>query len=188
MRALNRDTPLLELIEICERSGNLFEASNVYNIPSNGNAETIFKTGEKPVVVFSRKVSYNGGGVLGYAYRDSLYTDGTSIGTYCNNDFFIDSASASSIILDATITNQGIQTRAMIPMFGNESNQGQGETLGEMDRPWLIPPNKTNLLVLTNRDNTAQEVGALIHWIEFDNNIPGIEFVDGAWTYRGITI
>lgn len=191
MRATNRVIAVEELITACEQMGNLFESSARFTLSTGQQLDTIFKTGGKPVIVFDRKLSYDGAGVDAFIFRDSTFTGGTDLpgqGIYCNNDFFPNSTSTVSIVTDAAEIVNGPQTRTTIYNFGNSSNQSKGGALQAIDRPWFVPPSKVNTLRLVNYDANSQVIASHLYWIEFNTNIPGIELIDGVWTYKGIIL
>lgn len=182
---------LEEIIDICKRQGFAFEASvdfsGAQEIAGGESSKVIFITGSKPVIFYSRRLSFSGVGVDAYIYRDPIYSGG-SVSIDINNANDINpQTELSSFISGATVTDDGILTRAPVFIYGNESNQGKGAVLEVIDEPQLMLPNSTYVFVLENRDaNAAQDVASIVQWAEPDK-IPGLvldengEFV----TYTG---
>lgn len=169
-----------EVIDICKRQGLAFESSVDVSIPSGGSLKTVFVTGSKPVVIHSRRVSYDSDGLNAFIYREPVYTGG-SVTIEVNNPNDINpQPSQCSFISGATVTNDGIQSRAPVYVYGNTSKQGKGESLELIEDPQIVPPNSEVLFVLGSRDSTgAQQVASIVEWIEPDR-IPGIVLDDNG--------
>lgn len=171
-------TFLSEIIDICKLQGAAFEASvdlsGVSAIPAGESVKTVFVTGSKPVIFYSRKLSYSGDGVNAYLYRDPSYTGGTEAIDINNPNDINPQANESIFLSGATVTDDGIASRAPVYVYGNTSVQGRGEVLEVIDSPQLMAPNSTFLFVLENRDTTnPQDVSSVVEFVEPDR-IPGI--------------
>lgn len=169
---------LEEIIDICKRQGFAFEASADFSganaIPAGGSSKIIFTTGSRPVIFYGRRLSFSGVGVNASIYRDSAYSGGTVSIDVNNANDINPQAALSSFISGATVTDDGILTRAPVYIYGNESNQGKGESLEAIDDPQIMPPNSTYLFVLENRDlSSAQDIASIVQWAEPDK-IPGL--------------
>lgn len=179
-----------EVVDITKRKGLAFEASADYSgvdaIAADGKSEVIFVTGSKPVIFYSRRLSFAGVGVNAYIYRDPVYTGGTvSIETNNANDVN-PAPPLSSFISGATVTDDGILSRAPVYVYGNASIQGKGAVLEVIDDPQLMLPNSTYLFVLKNRDiNKPQDIASIVQWVE-PSRIPGLIIQNGAFVaYNG---
>ncbi len=75
-----------ELVNICERQGFAFQASVVVDIPASTPLITFLQTGDKPIIITSRKLSYDGSGINAFLYRDASFTGGAPIESFSVND------------------------------------------------------------------------------------------------------
>lgn len=186
MRTLN------EVIEIARFQGVSFEGSADFSganaIPAGGSIKTIFITGDKPVIFYSRKLSYAGDGINAYLYRDPTYTGGVALIDINNPNDINPQESQCTFLSNATVTDDGIVSRATVYVYGNQSVQGRGEVLEVIDSPQLMGPNSTFLFVLENRDGSnVQDVSSIVEWSEVDK-IPGLIIQNGAFVaYNGET-
>ena len=171
-----------ELVNICERQGVAFQASAEFSLASGSPIETMFRTGSKPVIIYSRKISYDGAGLNAKLYRDAASSNGTIIESFSTNDL-IQNDAQSGFYSGATITVSGEETRAPSFIFGNSSNQGQGAALQAIDEPQIIPANSEYRFVLESRSGT-QTVASQVEWCELDN-IEGLSNSSGEWEYVG---
>lgn len=192
MRASNRVIPLAELVQACELMGYMFEASAEFPLAASGVNDSLFIAQARPVILFSREMSYDGEGVNADVYRGAEFTAGTGSTNEINNpnDFFPDIESTVIIRTGSTITSDGTKSRATRRIFGNASNQSKGDALQSLGRPLYIPPEQITLLRITNRDSTStQTVAPHLTWIEPDR-IPGIELdsTTGGYIYKGVSI
>lgn len=163
-----------EIIDICKRQGLAFEASLETSVAANGLLKTVFVTSDKPVIFYSRKVSYDGEGLNGYVYRDPVFTGGTETIEITNPNDINPQANESIFLSGATVSNDGVLSRARVPVFANTSVQGKGESLEIIDDPQIIPPNSNTLFVIENRDiNNPQTIASIVQWVE-PTRIPGI--------------
>ena len=173
-----------EIIDICKRQGRAFEGSAEFASTGNDIFKTVFTTGENPVILYSRKISFSEDGVNAYLYRNPTYTGGTAAEVNNPNDINPQDPTAS-IVVGATVTDDGILSRAPVYVFGNDSNQGNGSVLQVIDNPQHLPPNSDFLLVIESRDAAAQEIASVIEWCE-PERIPGLSIVDGSFVrYSG---
>ncbi|AUG84885.1 hypothetical protein Athena1_0040 [Vibrio phage Athena1] len=170
---------LEEIIDICKRQGLAFEASADFSgansISAGESSKIIFITGSKPVIFYGRRLSFSGVGVNAYIYRDPVYTGGTPATIEVNNANDINpKTELSSFVIGATITDDGVLSRAPVYIYANESRQGKGLALESIDDPQLMPPNSVYLFVLENRDQTsAQDFASIVQFVEPDK-IPGL--------------
>jgi len=127
------------------------------------------------VIFYGRRLSFSGIGVNAYIYRDPVYTGGAPASIEINNANDINPKTEfSSFVTEATITDNGVLSRAPVYIYGNESNQGKGSSLEAIDDPQIMPPNSVYLFVLENRDQTsAQDFASIVQFVEPDK-IPGL--------------
>ena len=162
-----------EIIDVCKRQGVAFEVSVDLTLAGNGTLKTVFITGERPVIFYSRKISYNGSGINALIYRDPVYTGGTELLDINNPNDINGATPLSKLISGATITDDGILSRAPVYVFGSTTNSSEGESLQTVDDPQIIPPNSTILLVFESRDSQSQDLAAIAQWVE-PTRIPGL--------------
>lgn len=194
MRASNKLVTIEDVRNICEVSGVAFETSAEISIGSSSDHYTLIYTGNKPFILYERKVSYDGEGFNAFIYRDPIIaniTGGTLLegSSFQNSNDFIDEESGITITVDVTVPDgsEGELTRRPEYVFGNTSNQSQGDALQLIGTPQMVPADKYLLLRLQNRDNSSQSLASHLRWLE-PSNIPGIELVNGEWTYRGVAL
>ena len=178
-----------EVIDIANRQGVLFELSVDFTLTAGAFLKSVFKTGSKPVVFISRKVSFNGDGVNAFVYKNPTYTGGAKVDTYNPNDIN-KKIETAEFLSGATVTDDGLQSRANKYVFGSDANQGKGGILQliDLNEPQLILPNSELLFVIENRDAANQKIASHVKWIEPDN-IPGLIIQDGEFVdYDGVTL
>lgn len=175
---------LLDMISDWEIEGKVFEASAILTLSAGVNTSdvitptdagysfTAFKATTKPVVFFSRQVSYNGDGFYAYAMRGASYTGGTLV-TEINNANDIDPLEPTVEIVTgipgANISDIGVYSRMPKFVFGNASNQGNGGALQTIETPQYIAPGDTLLLVFKNvSTSNVQKVASHLRWAEPD--------------------
>lgn len=183
---MTKHVMLDEIIDICKRKGQGFETSVEASLAAGDSLKTIFVTGSKPVIFYSRKISYDGVGINTRLYREPEYTGGSqTIEAYNANDG--NPANSESVFISgSTINNDGTLTRAPVNVFGNSSNQGKGDALQVIDEPQKMMPGRTFNFVLENRDtNNPQTVFSIVGWVEADR-IPGWIIQNGNFVaYNG---
>lgn len=176
-----------EIIDICKRKGQVFEASREINLQAGAIAYSLFKTGDKPVILFARDIGYNGVGVDAYAYRDPVLTsNGTLDDTIRNPSDINPEPSLCSIYVGPAFSSPGEETRSPKKLFSSESNQSSGEPSRTIENAQYILPNKYILLIIENRDsNASQTISAELRWAEPDR-IPGLIIQNGQFVaYNG---
>lgn len=178
-----------EIIDVCKRQGVAFEVSVDLTLAGNGTLKTVFITGERPVIFYSRKIGYNGSGINALIYREPVYTGGTESLDINNPNDINGAIPLSKLVSGATITGDGILSRAPVYVFGSTTNSNEGESLQTVDDPQIIPPNSTILLVFESRDSQSQDLAAIAQWVE-PTRIPGIVLNDDGTfdRYNGKTL
>lgn len=162
--------PISTVVDIWERAGYVYEASADIPLSSNGVNQTIFICGERPVVFFSRIVSYNGVGVNLDIFRNPEFDDdGTPIEYYNSNDINPQPnygvEGGDRLVSGASVTNTGIKSRATRYVYGGDGNQNSGAPVQAIDAPQLVRPNEAVNFVVTNRDtNSTQNFASTIRW------------------------
>lgn len=177
-----------DIIDIALRSGSFFETSLDQLVAANGMIYSIFQTGSNPVLFFGRELSYDGVGVNAFVNKDFTYTGGTLFTDFNSPNDINPKASTSSFLIGATVTDEGIFSRAPKYIYGNTSVQGRGSPTQAIDKesPQMIKPNSQLLFILKSRDiNNPQNIASHVKFIE-PSSIPGLVFENGTFKlYNG---
>ncbi len=194
MRDGNKHVSTTEIIDIAMRQGKGFEASTIFSIVSGiGNAtKTVFKnTGKNLVILHSRRVSYDGDGVILRMYRNPAYTGGTVLEDAIRNPNDVNPVDPTVQIISGvgmTVTSKGDETRSPEYIFGNQTGSGGGAPNQTIYSPQFIKPGKSVLLEIESRSGT-QAVSSKVEWVEV-NRIPSIvsddEYLNAHYT--GVTL
>lgn len=163
-----------EIVDIAFRQGFAFEASAEITLSNGGVSEVVFTTGSKPVILYSRQVSYEADGINFDVYRDPEFTGGsTSTVEILNSNDINPGTSECYFTTGATITDQGTKSRATVYSFGNDSNSGNGDALQVIGTPQILAPYSDILLIAENRDTQSNDFASIVRWVEVDR-IPGL--------------
>lgn len=179
-----------EIIDICKRKGQVFEASREILIPAGGISYSLFRNGPKPVILFARDIGYNGVGVDAFAYRSPTITALGMLQDTIRNPSDINPQEATvKLYAGTTFSNVGEETRSPKYLFSSESNQSSGEPSKTIESAQYVLPNEDILLVIENRDsNASQTTSAELRWAEPDR-IPGLIIQNGQFVaYNGIKL
>lgn len=153
------------------KRGLQHEGSTIVTIPGNGNNDTIFLTGSKPVALKGRVINFDGVGVVGEIYAEPTYTGGTPA-VYQNASHINPVAGESQIIVGATITDIGVLAFAPVPAFGNSSTVGKGGLQPVLGDEKNLKPNTAYLLRLRSLDPQPQQVSSQLSWYEGQLDLP----------------
>jgi hypothetical protein len=163
-----------QVIDIAFRQGFAFEASAEITLAGGDVSEVVFTTGSKPVILYSRQVSYEADGINFDVYRDPDFSGGSTTDIEVLNSNDINPGSPECYFTTgATITDQGVKSRATIYSFGNDSNSGNGGALQVIGTPQILAPNSSILLIAENRDTQQNDFASIVRWVEVDR-IPGL--------------
>lgn len=147
------------------RKGKVFNASRrVTGLSAGANADSVFLTGELPVVFFQRDIGRTGSGISATIFQVPTYTGGAVSPVYNVNP---NVATPSSITLLAapTVTGTGTQILASAFAIGNTTGSGQGG-LASIGQALYMKPNTAYLLRITNLDAGATDFTSVISWYE----------------------
>ena len=160
------------------KNGLEYEGSVLLTLAGNGVNDTIFLTGALPVSLKSRSVSYTGEGVKSEIFELPTYTGGVSVAYQNANANAVPPIGAvppatglSSIIVGATVTNEGVLKFAPIYGLGNVSNQGKGATNEALGDERIFKTNTAYLLRQTSLDSASQSVSSFLTWYEGELDI-----------------
>lgn len=152
--------------EANSKNGNQYEVSGfVASLAAGANVDTIFTTGEWPVIVKSRAVGFNGASLQANVYKNPVFSGGT-ITPYYNLSDLAPLASDVVIRSGATVTSPGTQFGATTYYIGSatpgsSANVGTFSTQG-IER--ILSPNTTYMLRITNTDMEAQTIASYLTW------------------------
>ncbi len=192
MRDGNEHVMISEIIDIAMRQGSAFEASTVFSISVGlvNATSTLFRNNSnKLIILYSRRVSYDGGGLNLRVYRDPVYTGGTVIPDIIRNPNDINPVDpVTELVTGATVTSKGIETRSPEYIFGNQTGSGGGSPNQTIYSPQFVRPGKTLLLEIESRVGT-QVVSSKLEWVEV-SRIPSIVSDDNYVTarYTGVSL
>lgn len=155
------------------KNGLEFEGSTLLNLAGGVSNNTIFVTGNLPVSLKSRSISYTGDGVKSEIFELPTYTGGVSVAYQNANANFTPLAEAvppaiglASILVGATVTDDGVLKFAPAYGIGNVSNQGNGATNESISDEHILKENTAYLLKLTSLDAQSQQIASFLTWYE----------------------
>ncbi|CAM0037785.1 hypothetical protein VPH184E373B_0031 [Vibrio phage 184E37-3b] len=153
--------------------GVQFEGSKNFGEVAGGTVlNTIFRTGNLPVSLKRRLVSFTGEGVTGEIFINPTYTGGTSE-SYQNGTTISPAVGISQILVNlTTLTDDGTLAFAPVHAFGNASNQGKGGVLALIEPEHILAPNTDFLLRLTSLDSNPQSLASHLVWYEGNLDLP----------------
>lgn len=161
-----------DYVEANVKSGVQFEGSTLLTgVGGSADTDTIFLTGDLPVILKGRKIAYSGEGVSAFIYEAPSYTGGTEA-EYQNANAINHVVGLSKIIVSSTITADGDLVFSPIHSLGNQSNQGKGAVVSAIESEHVLKPNTAYLLRLTSLDSQTQDVASHLSWYEGELDLP----------------
>lgn len=158
--------------EANSKNGTQQEGSTLLiGVPALASNDTIFLTGNLPVILKGRVIGYTGDGVTAEIYTGAAYTGGTPA-VYQNASDINPVTGLSQIIVGATITDDGVLAFAPDHLVGNTSQQGKGSTGAVIGREKILKPNTAYLFRLTSLDTQVQDISSLLTWFEGELDMP----------------
>jgi len=152
--------------------GKLHELSVLVEGMSNGQVNnTVFLTGDKPVILRSRIASYTGSGVVLGIYEGATYTGGVDLPSY-NLNKITPIAPIAKFISGATIVDMGAQAFKLDYLIGNDTKNGSGGTGVSAVAPGVLAPNTAYLFTVESLDS-GQDVAVSDEWFEGDLDFTG---------------
>lgn len=153
--------------------GVQFEGSKNFGELAGGTVlNTIFRTGDLPVALKKRLVSFTGTGVTGEIFINPTYTGGINE-VYQNGTSINPQIGLSQILVNLTsLEDTGTLAFAPVHAFGNASNQGKGGVLTLIEPEHILAPNTDFLLRLTSLDNNPQRLASHLVWYEGNLDLP----------------
>lgn len=160
-------------VEANVKNGLQFESSSApVSLAAAGNIDTIFITGNKPVIIKSRTVKFNGILLVTRVFRAPTYTGGTPATFYNLNDIG-PVASTVTILGGATVTGTGTEFGAPTYDIGSSGlGNVQISTYSTTGVERVLRPNTVYLQRITNGDASAQLVSGALTWYEGAPDLP----------------
>lgn len=147
------------------RTSKVFNASRrVTGVATGATLDSVFITGNRPVIFFERNIGRSGSGVSAAIYRGPTYTGGTPAEVFNTNDVIF-TPSTITLLTSPSVTVVGEQTIATSYAIGNTTGAGQGG-IAVMGQPLYMLPNTAYLLRITNLDAGASDFTSFISWYE----------------------
>ena len=137
----------------------------------SSSRDTIFVTGDLPVIIKGRVLGFSGEGISAHMYQDPAYTGGSTV-TYQNSSAINPVAGLSNILSGATVTDPGDQIFSPLYLIGNTSRQGQGSTNIVAGGERIFKPNTAYLLRITSLDTQNQRISSYLSWYEGTLDLP----------------
>lgn len=155
------------------KNGVQYEVS--VNVPSLGigaHQDTIFITGDRPVLIKNRIVQFNGLSLLTRVFRAPTYTGGSAV-PYYNLDDISPVSGAVQIIGGATVTSTGTEFGA--PTYSIGSTDVGNSSLSTFSTQGIerrLRPNTVYLQRITNDSAAAQRVTGYLTWYDGGSDLP----------------
>jgi len=160
-------------VEANVKNGVQYElALEALAVLANGNVDTLFTTGNVPVLVKARQISFNGIKVEARVYRSPTFSGGSVVPYFNLNDR---NPVAGTVVIRSGATISAVGTEFGAPTFAYGS-EGQGNSvistfqLAGSER--LLAPNTTYMLRVTNKDTSAKNIAAYLTWYEGNTDLP----------------
>lgn len=160
-------------IEANVKNGVQYEVSaNSAALAIDGNIDTVFTTGAKPVLIKSRIVKFNGASLVTRVYRAPTFTGGSIVPYFNLNDR--NPVAGSVVILSgASVSDPGIEFGAATFDIGSEGlGSSSLSTYAVTGIERLLAPNTTYLQRVTNDSAAIQRVSTYLTWFEGDTDLP----------------
>lgn len=156
------------------KNGVQYEASSLVSaLAAGSSSNVVFTTGNFPIVVKARQVTFNGTSLRANVYRSPVFTGGTPT-PYFNLNDINPVTGGVTILVGATITNPGVEFGAPTYMLGSTGGVGQSvvSTFTVTGQERVLRPNTTYVLQLTNTSAEAQDIVSYLSWYEGGTDLP----------------
>lgn len=152
------------------KNGVQFEASSyLESLAAGASSYAIFITGDKPVLVKNRQISFTGKGITAQVFVSPTYSGGTPLPVY-NLSRINPAESTVAVMVGATVNADG--TQVATPTYGIGTASQGSNTVGTFSGfgvngvERVIAPNSIIALKVTNRDTVACEIATYTTWYE----------------------
>lgn len=152
------------------KNGVQFEASSyLVSLAAGASSYAIFTTGDKPVLVKNRQISFTGKGITAQVFVSPSYSGGLLVPVY-NLSRINPAPSTVTVRAGVTVTLDGTEVSAPTYGIGTASNGvntvGTFSGFGVNGVERVIAPNSVIALKITNRDTTDSEIATYTTWYE----------------------
>jgi hypothetical protein len=159
--------------EVNVKTGRQYEVSSLaLAVPAAANRDIILITGNSPVVIKARELTFNGARLEARAYVSPTYTGGVAV-PYFNLNTRNPVAGTVQILGGVTVTNVGTEGAAPTYALGAS---GIGASVVSTHRvagsERVLAANTVNLLRTTNTDSVAQDIVTYATWYEGGTDLP----------------
>lgn len=159
------------------KNGTQFEYSaDTPSLAAGESTRVLFMTGDKPVIIKSRTLSFTMTKVTARVYKNAQYTGGTPTDQIFNLNDINPEPTTVQIVTGATLTDDGEEFGAPNFMYGStgvgNSENGTFATPG-IER--VLAPNTTYMLLTTNSGEGTHGISTYLTWYEGDPDLPAAE-------------
>ncbi len=148
------------------KNGTTFEAARYQSVLSTvSNMDTLFTTGEKPVVLFSRLASKSGDSISLTLYKSPTYTGAVLVPDYCLNQNAPTVSTANVYTGSVSATGTQIASTQYLLSSGLLGLGGTNGT-GSLGGALMLPANSSFLFRIYNPLLAAQAVYFQLMWYE----------------------
>jgi hypothetical protein len=158
--------------EANSKNGSQHEGSTyIPELAGSGVNNTIFLTGDLPVILKGRNLAFDGLGVIASIFEGPTYTGGVDT-AYQNASAINPKEGLSKILVGSSVTSDGVLKFAPNNIIGSSSNQSRGSTGSVAGGERILKPNTAYLLKILSLDPADQAVTSYLSWYEGELDLP----------------
>ncbi len=166
MESMSSVTSLAAVQVMGLKNSTTFEASRYQSVLSTiSNMDTVFTTGSKPVVLFSRLASKSGDSISLTLYKSPTFTGQVLVPDYCLNQDSPTVSTANAYTASVSATGTQIASTQYLLSSGLLGLGGTSGT-GNLGGAIALPANSSFLFRIYNPLLTAQAVYLQLMWYE----------------------
>ncbi len=166
MQSLNNVTSLSAVQVMGLKQSTTFEASRYQSILATvSNMDTVFTTGAKPVVLFSRLASKSGDSISLTIYSGPTFTGQVLVPDYCLNQVAPTISTANAYTATVSATGTQIASSRILLSIGLLGLRGSNSS-GSLGGALYLPANTSFLFRIYNPLLAAQAVFFQLMWYE----------------------
>lgn len=166
MQSLSSVTSLSAVQVMGLKQSTTFEASRYQSILATvSNMDTVFTTGSKPVVLFSRLASKSGDSISLTIYSGPTFTGQVLVPDYCLNQVAPSISTANAYTATVSATGTQIASSQFLLSSGL-LGLGGGSSTGSLGGALYLPANTSFLFRIYNPLLAAQAVFFQLMWYE----------------------
>lgn len=151
--------------EINKKRGLQWEASRIVTLANEAVTTAVLTTGALPVDLKKREFAYRKAGIVARIYKAPTYTGGTPLTMYNMNTVKAVDTPLSQLVVDVTVTDNGVECGAPVYAIGPDTNQTTGASNIPYATNRILEPNTAYLLTIESLD-TTQDITARIEFYE----------------------